>query len=86
VTGEVDLASAEELERKLARWCETCRGPVIEVDCSRLGFIDSSGFRVLFDAAEQLAKEDRRLVVANLPATSRRAAEIIGLGAVLVLR
>jgi anti-anti-sigma factor len=86
VAGEIDLASAEQLERRIARWCAACPGPVVELDCSRLGFIDSTGFRVLFDAAERLAEEGRRLVVSNLPATSRRAAEILGLGEVLVMR
>lgn len=64
--GEIDLASAPQLEADLGS-CLTA-GPVI-VDLTGVSFMDSTGLRVLLAAHEQAAESDRalKLVVTDGP-------------------
>jgi anti-anti-sigma factor len=71
VDGELDLASAPELERALHQACQEGRGPVV-VDLAALRFIDMSGLRVLLAAHEQAERQGRQLLLANVPGQVRR--------------
>jgi len=68
VRGELDLATAprlgEEIERRL-------NGSDVVLDLSEVPFIDSSGIRVLLEAARLAAAGERKLSVRCSPAVER---------------
>ncbi len=85
VYGEVDAASAPELEARLAEAAEAgCTE--VELDFSRLEFIDSSGLSVLVGAHQQLRNSGIQLVIASSPPAARRIFDISGLNRVLTIR
>src|SRR5205085_1571310 len=71
VEGEIDMASAPELETALITYNQASTGDVV-LDCAQMTFIDSSGLATLIEVARQLDAADRRLVVTNLQASCRR--------------
>lgn len=71
--GELDMASAPELERLLTEQ----RGPVL-LDLRSVRFIDSSGLRILVGAEERSRRDGLDLRLASGPAT-RRILELTGL-------
>ena len=73
VEGELDMASAPELERLL----DGQRGPVL-LDLRSLHFIDSSGLRLLVGAEERSRRDGLDLRLASGPAT-QRILELTGL-------
>jgi len=62
VMGEVDRATAPELERKLVAVAEEQTGEVI-VDLRACRFLDSMGLRVLLATKGRLEQSDRRLAL-----------------------
>ncbi len=66
--GEIDLASAPELEQELGECLESAS---VIVDLSKVTFIDSTGLRVLLTAHDRATQTERtlRLVVAEGPVT-----------------
>ena len=64
--GELDMASAPELERLLSEQ----EGPVL-LDLRSLRFIDSSGLRILVGAEERSRRDGLDLRLATGPATQR---------------
>jgi anti-sigma B factor antagonist len=58
--GELDLASAPQVEHALARAEETSAETIV-LDLSALHFIDSSGIRVLLAASERSRRDSNRL-------------------------
>jgi len=75
LSGELDLASAPILEDAIARVARP--GATVEVDLTRLTFIDSSGIKVLCHALGGLG--DGRLIVRNPTRAVRRTLELTGL-------
>lgn len=73
--GELDASTADELRTVLESIAET-RGD-IELDCSELTFMDSSGLHVLLGAARELGT-DGRLLVSNPTSTVRRLLSLTG--------
>ncbi len=76
VTGDVDAYSAPDLVSALT--------PLpgdgdVTLDLAGVGFMDSSGIRVLVDAHQRGEQEGRRVVVANPSRSVRRILEISGL-------
>jgi anti-sigma B factor antagonist len=62
VTGEVDLATAPELERTLRGVADDRAGEVI-VDLTGCDFLDSQGLGALIAARERLERSSRRLAL-----------------------
>ncbi len=58
--GELDLATAEPLRRSLLEAIES-NGAGVAVDMSGCSFIDSTGLRILVEAARRLGSDGRRL-------------------------
>ena len=64
-TGELDVASAPELERALDE--AQTGAPVVVLDLNDLVFIDSSGVRVIVEASEYARIAGHRLIVVLRP-------------------
>ncbi|MGN6695353.1 MAG: STAS domain-containing protein [Aquihabitans sp.] len=77
VRGELDAGSAPHLGEAIAQAAST--GAPIHLDLNEVGFIDSSGLRVVAEAV-RLAKEDgRALQVTAMSDAVRRVFEVSGL-------
>jgi anti-anti-sigma factor len=64
--GELDIASAPQVEEELAR-LETAAPPVLVLDLRGLEFMDSTGLRTVVAADARAREQDRRLVVVRGP-------------------
>jgi anti-anti-sigma factor len=62
--GELDLAAAPELEARLAE-AESAAPKLIVVDMAGVGFIDSTGLRVLLGAAAQARDRGGRFQIST---------------------
>lgn len=62
VSGDLDIGAVTPLERSLAR-AERVAADVLALDLSEVEMLDSSGLRVLLDAARRARALDRRLVI-----------------------
>jgi anti-anti-sigma factor len=80
VRGELDLATAPQLERAL-----TGLTGDITVDCRDVSFVDSTALGVLVRAHNRLAEQQHRLVIEGLTTRCRRVFEVSGLDATLNL-
>jgi anti-sigma B factor antagonist len=82
VEGEIDMATAAELNRILAGHVD---GGAWElwVDLSKVTFMDSSGLRALLSAQSALAQQDRRLTASCPPGPVRRVLGISGVDTVV---
>jgi anti-sigma B factor antagonist len=79
VRGELDLATAPELEATLARSLDT--GQDVIVDLRGLQFMDSSGLRVLVAARAHAAERDLRFALVR-PAAGGPIARILSIAGV----
>ena len=76
--GELDLVSAAELQSRLD--AELSAGHDIELDLARVGFVDSTGLRVLVHAAQRAEQVGTGfLMLAPLPAQMARVLKVTGL-------
>ena len=75
LTGDLDLATAEEAEQAILE-TEEDRPPVLILDLSELDFMDSTGLRVVISAATRAGEQDRRLVLVKGPEVVQRVFEI----------
>ena len=81
--GEIDMAVADDLLVDLLERVDGDPSPTLEIDCSRLTFIDSSGLAMLVALRTKTAK---RLVLHSIPDNCRQPFAITHLDAVFVLR
>jgi anti-sigma B factor antagonist len=80
--GDIDLATRDDI----AGYLDTVikfSGDDVVVDCGAVDFMDSSGITVLVDARNRLDAQGRRLRIVGLTTKTRRAIDILGLGAFL---
>jgi anti-sigma B factor antagonist len=82
VYGEMDLSNAEEFEQ-LLRQAEASDARQIVVDLSALHFIDSTGIKALFLAAERSRADGNRLAILRGPDEVERAIDLCGLADLL---
>jgi anti-anti-sigma factor len=66
VSGEVDIANAEDL----ARAVERTSAAVVVLDLAGVGYLDSSGIRAIEGAFRRLRSEDRSLLIVSPPDTA----------------
>lgn len=78
LAGELDPHTAPLLQLEIDRVLED-EGTDLVLDLSQLGFVDSSGLRVLIAAQHQLAEQGGTLVLRTPSETVRRLLEITGL-------
>jgi anti-sigma B factor antagonist len=84
VRGEIDLDSVPHLERALDAVIRDTAGAFV-LDLCELGFLDSSGLRLLLRARALLAREDRALAIVCPPGPVRRLFELVGIADLLFL-
>ena len=82
--GEIDVATAPELGRRLDAAIEASPGSVIDVDFSAVSFIDSSGLGALVAAQRRARATGGELWVSNLRTNLRTVFELTGLDKVLL--
>jgi anti-anti-sigma factor len=75
LTGDLDLATAEEAERAILE-AEDGRPQVLIIDLSQLAFMDSTGLRVILSASTRAREQDRRVVLVKGPLVVQRVFEI----------
>jgi anti-anti-sigma factor len=79
VRGEVDLATASDLESFVRSALGEAPDGVV-LDLAELTFIDSSGLRVLVALAKDAESRGTTLALRNLPRHAQRVLELTGLG------
>lgn len=67
VRGELDIATAPELERRIEPVLATQGPPLIALELSRLGFCDSSGLGLLVRLWKRVQQDDGRMVLVQVP-------------------
>jgi anti-sigma B factor antagonist len=77
VTGELDLATAAELEQELLR-VEATDAESIVVDLAGLRFMDSTGIRVMIAADARSRADSQRLALLRGPDAVQRVFELTG--------
>jgi anti-sigma B factor antagonist len=77
LTGELDLATADELERELLR-VEATDAASIVIDLAGLRFMDSSGIRVMIAADTRSRADSERLMLLRGPDAVQRIFELTG--------
>jgi anti-anti-sigma factor len=86
LSGEIDLVTAPWQFEKLVRRIESdpgAAGSSLEIDCSELRYIDSSGLKMLVDLQQLTGKQ---LVLVGLSDPRRKPFELAGLDRVFELR
>jgi anti-sigma B factor antagonist len=84
VAGALDAATAPVLRAALDAVLEAGAPPAsLVLDLGELGFLDSTGLRVLVETHRALAACDRRLRLRHATVTTRRLLDITGLSDVL---
>lgn len=82
LTGDLDLETAADVGRELLEHVERSdRSPVV-VDCSSLGFLDSSGLNMLVFVRNTSGKE---IELRHVPERARRVFELTALDSVFRL-
>lgn len=82
LSGELDLATAGEVERELER-VEATDAASIVLDLSGLTFMDSTGVRLVVNAHTRARAEGRRLTLVRGQAAVQRVMELSGVDALL---
>jgi anti-anti-sigma factor len=78
LAGELDLATADELEQEIVR-VEATDADSIVVDLSDLRFMDSTGVRILLSADARSRADGSRLALLRGPAAVQRVFELSGI-------
>jgi anti-sigma B factor antagonist len=83
VSGELDLATCEQVTTALDAALRDPSGPSIVVDLRELSFCDSSGLKALLQASRQAELRRLGLVMVRPPQPAWRVFEVSGLDMVL---
>ncbi len=78
LSGELDMASAPELEAIVVRLCEL-GSKHLTLDLSKVTFIDSTGLQAVIDARNRCALHDQEFRITPGPPSVQRIFEITGL-------
>jgi anti-sigma B factor antagonist len=82
LSGELDLATAPEVEQELQSIEQTDAGTIV-LDLSGLAFMDSSGLRLILRAEARSRADSCRLRLLRGPASVQRVFAITGMDGVL---
>ena len=84
IRGEIDLASAPDLEREL-RDAERSMPRRVVLDLAALEFLDSTAIHLLIDAQHRAATNGHELILTHLPAHADRLLVLTGVRAWLTI-
>jgi anti-sigma B factor antagonist len=84
IRGEIDIAAVPELEHALDVAILESTGAFV-LDLSGVGFLDSTGLRLLLRWRALLAREERSLAVVCPPGPVRRLFDVAGIADLLFL-
>ena len=76
LTGEIDLSNVDQLATTLSP--EIREGAHLVLDCSELGFVDSTGMAALIQICKGLGVSGR-LTLRSVPSPVAKAAHVLGL-------
>jgi anti-sigma B factor antagonist len=85
LSGELDIASADQLEAMVRQICDTATTEVV-LDLSKLRFIDSSGLRAVLAAGEVCEEHGHEFVLVPGPRNIQRVFELTRLAERLPFR
>lgn len=85
VTGEVDIATSGELDQALTDLLHRRSPRRLVVDLAGVGFLDSSGLRVLLNGSREAQLQGCRLTLTNVTPPVRRVLEITGVASLFGL-
>lgn len=77
LSGELDLAGCRLFESRLAEAQRASE--VVNLDLSRLAFMDTAGYAVLFEAARRTSEPESRLVLVGCNGQVKRLLDLVGL-------
>jgi anti-anti-sigma factor len=78
VEGEIDVSNVDEFGQRMSEcMVDSCR--VLMMNTAGLTFIDSSGLRVIVEAAKHMRDRDGQLVIKDPPPILRRIIDVSGL-------
>lgn len=77
VAGDLDMASSGLLESAIATAAESQPHEIV-LDLRAVGFVDSTGLRVIISASQDLAGQGTRVCVDGLSGAAQRLLEITG--------
>jgi anti-sigma B factor antagonist len=83
--GELDLASADDLERQIAMLCLE-GGTEIVLDLERLAFVDSAGLRAMLAARQACEQGGCSLTLRNVGERVERVLDLTGMTAMLPIQ
>ena len=83
LSGDLDPATAPNLEAAIARAAEDPSVERVVLDLGGLAFLDSSGLRVFVTARESLRSRGAELALRNPTTNVRRLLDITGLGEII---
>lgn len=83
LVGELDPATAPQLDAEIERLLGTDRIDRMVLDLAELTFLDSSGLRVFVTARELLTSRGGELVLQRPSANTQRLLDITGLGEII---
>ncbi|MHB1468415.1 MAG: STAS domain-containing protein [Solirubrobacteraceae bacterium] len=83
--GELDLASADDLERQIATLCLE-GGSEIVLDLQRLVFVDSAGLRAMLAGRQACEQGGCSLTLRNVGERIERVLDLTGMRSVLPIR
>ena len=78
VSGDLDLATSDQLERLIAEAAEDHPAEIV-LDLSHVQFMDSSGLRAIIASTEDLAGNGTRVCVDGLSGAAQRLLEVTGM-------
>jgi anti-sigma B factor antagonist len=84
VRGEVDLASANDLQNELLTIVNETADDLV-IDCTGLEFVDSTGIAVFVHTQRVLDMQGRDFRIDNLTGMARRAFDLLGLTELLAI-
>lgn len=84
VTGRLDTTNSEEFEKKMAPLLEG-GNPDIEMDCSELEYISSSGLRLFLTLQKSVNARGGKLVILNMQSVIKDIFNMTGFSRIMTI-
>ena len=84
VTGRIDTTNSDEFEKKMAPLLQG-GNPDIELDCSGLVYISSSGLRLFLTLQKSVNARDGKLVIKNMGSQIKEIFNMTGFSKIMTI-